>query len=295
MKFERAIRSTLYPITKPEHRRRLIAARDSGVSLVAASRGRVRTRRPLPDFIVAGVQKGGTTFLYQEMLRHPEIKGSLTKEVHFFDVHFGKGVEWYSGMFPGSRANAKTIRGEASPAYIFHPASVRRIAETLPDARLIVVLRDPVQRALSHYKHERRLGFEPSPTFEEALGLEESRVADEFEQLSDGSLASSFAVGHFAYTRRGLYADQLKRAEALIGRDRLLVLISEEMFADPVAARSAALDFVGATPITIDAAGANDMAFKSEPMNAHTNTMLRERFAAPNAELAEYLGRELPW
>lgn len=295
MKLERAVRSVLYPITKPEHRRRLIAARDKGVSMIAAGRSKLRSQRPLPDFIVAGVQKGGTTFLYQEMLRHPEIRGSLTKEVHFFDGNFDKGVDWYSGMFSRSSSNGPVIRGEASPAYIFHPAAVRRIAETLPDPRLIIVVRDPVQRAMSHYKHERRLGYEPSATFEEALELEESRVAEEFDRLSDGSLGSSFAVGHYSYTRRGLYADQLERAVALIGRDRLLVLISEEMFADPVAATSAALGFVGATPQPITGVGANDMSFESEPMKAETRSMLRERFAGPNAALAAFLGRELPW
>jgi hypothetical protein len=108
-------------------------------------------------------------------------------------------------------------------------------------------------------------------------------------------LATSFAVGHFAYTRRGLYADQLKRAAALIGRERLLVLISEEMFADPIAARSASLEFVGATPHAINEVGSNDMAFESQPMNADTNETLRKQFAGPNAELAAFLGRELPW
>ncbi|HEY0518893.1 MAG TPA: sulfotransferase domain-containing protein [Ilumatobacteraceae bacterium] len=282
-------------MTKPQHRRALISARDRAVSMVATGRSRLRSQRPLPDFIVAGVQKGGTTFLYQEMLRHPGVKGSLTKEVHFFDAHFDKGVDWYSGMFPRTSSNSKIVRGEASPAYIFHPAGVRRIAETLPDARLIVVLRDPVQRALSHYKHERRLGFEESETFEEALSLEESRVSEEFDQLTEGVLSTSFAVGHFAYTRRGLYAQQLKRAADLIGRDRLLILISEEMFLDPIAARSAALEFVGAEPLDIASVGDNDMAFRSEPMEASTEKALREQFAAPNAELAEFLGRDLPW
>jgi hypothetical protein len=187
------------------------------------------------------------------------------------------------------------IRGEASPAYIFYPPSVRRIADTLADPRLIVILRDPVQRALSHYKHERRLGFEPCPTFEEALDLEELRVAHDYDRLCDGSLSHSFAVGHFSYTRRGLYADQLKRAASLIGRERLLVLISEEMFADPKVATSTALDFVGATPREISHVGANDMAFESAPMEATTSTMLGERFVEPNADLAEFLGRPLPW
>jgi hypothetical protein len=295
VKLERTARSLLYPITSPAQRRRLIATRDRAVSVIASGRSRLRTRRPLPDFIVAGVQKGGTTFLFQEMLRHPHVAGPLTKEVHFFDGQFHKGLDWYSGMFPVSPANDPMIRGEASPVYIFHPGAIRRIADTLPDARLIVVVRDPVQRALSHYKHERRLGFEPCETFEEALALEDSRVADEFARLSDGSLANSFAVGHFAYTRRGLYADQLKRAAALMGRDRLLVLVSEEMFADPVAATSAALEFVGAPPHPIDSVGENDMAFMSGPMIDETSRMLRKHFAEPNADLAEFLGRDLPW
>jgi hypothetical protein len=229
------------------------------------------------------------------MLRHPEVRGSLTKEVHFFDAHFDKGVDWYSGMFRGAFPKSRIIRGEASPGYIFHPASVQRIAETLDDPRLIVVLRDPVQRAFSHFNHERRLGYEPCATFEEALALEEERVADEFEQLSDGRLATSFAVGHFSYVRRGLYVDQIKRAAEVIGRERLLILISEEMFDDPVSTLSVALEFAGASPHTINEVGANDMAFESRPMNAQTKETLEKQFAGPNAELAEFLGRDLPW
>jgi sulfotransferase family protein len=296
LKLERTARSLLYPITKPKHRRHLIGARDECISLVASARSKFRrSQRPLPDFIVAGVQKGGTTFLYQEMLRHPDVRGSLTKEVHFFDENFDKGIDWYSAMFPRSRSGAQILRGEASPAYIFHPAAVRRIADTLTDTRLIVIVRDPVQRALSHYNHERRLGFEPCATFEEALALEDSRVVEEFEMLSNGSMARSFAVGHFAYARRGLYADQLKRATKLIGRERLLVLVSEDMFADPSGTTSQALEFVGATPHINDRVGQNDMAFESESMDEHTKGMLMEKFAEPNAELAEFLGRDLPW
>ena len=295
LKLERAARSLLYPVTKPEHRRRLIAARDSGVSLLASSRSRLRSERPLPDFIIAGVQKGGTTFLFQEMLRHPEVRGALTKEVHFFDSNWERGIDWYSGMFPSSRPGVTMIRGEASPVYIFHPLGVHRIADTLTDPRLIVIVRDPVQRALSHYKHERRLGFEPCTTFEEALASEEERVAADFDAVRRGWTSQSFAVGHFSYTRRGLYAEQLKRAANAIGRDRVLVLVSEEMFADPRSSTAAALDFVGATPHEIGPVGANDMAFESAPMNPDTERMLRQRFAEPNAELEEFLGRKLPW
>ena len=294
MKLERAVRSVLYPITKPQHRRRLIAARDTGVSMIATGRSKLRSQRPLPDFIVAGVQKGGTTFLYQEMLRHPEIRGSLTKEVHFFDGNFDKGVDWYSGMFPRSSPNGPVIRGEASPAYIFHPAAVRRIAETLPDPRLIIVVRDPVQRALSHYKHERRLGFEPSATFEEALALEESRVADEFDRLSDGSLGSSFAVGHYSYTRRGLYADQLERWVAVFPREQLLVVRSEDLGERPAETYAEILAFLGAAPHALQE---YPRIFGREyaDMPPETRLALAARFAEPNRRLEALLGRDLGW
>lgn len=295
MHLERRIRSALYPLTGPQQRRRLITVRNRTVNTCAGLRASFGPRRPLPDFIVAGVQKGGTTFLFQELIRHPDVRAPLTKEIHFFDDHFDKGLDWYRGMFPRPRSAEPFLCGEASPAYIFHPDAVRRIAESLPATKLLVVLRDPAKRALSHYSHERRLGFEPCETFEDALAREHDRVADEFELVRDGTLAKSFAVGHFAYARRGLYADQLERAADLLGRDRICVLVSEEMFLDPQATVRAALDFIGAAPWDVPPASHNDMAFEKAPMLASTEEMLREYYRAPNARLERFLGRELPW
>ena len=282
-------------MTKPSNRRHLIEARDRAVSGVARARGKLNRPRRLPDFIVAGVQKGGTTFLFQEMLRHPDVRGSLTKEVHFFDLHFYNGLEWYRGMFPPVRGSEGTICGEASPSYIFDPLAVGRIAEALADPRLIIILRNPIDRAWSHYQHERRLGFEPCSTFEEAISLEDQRVGNDLDVRALGHSTPSFAMGHFTYTRRGLYADQLRRAAALVGRERLLVLFSEEMFEDPIGVTRAALDFVGARSAPISESGPNDMSFHSEPMQPQTRKRLGALFADPNADLAEFLGRPLPW
>ena len=110
-----------------------------------------------------------------------------------------------------------------------------------------------------------------------------------------GRWAAASRSGTIAYTRRGLYADQLERAAALIGRERLLVLISEEMFADPVAATSAALDFVGATRQPINGVGANDMSFESEPMDAETGACCASGSPGRTRSSPTFLGRELPW
>ncbi len=294
MNVERRIRSILYPVTSPHQRRRLIQVRNRAVGAVADIRGRFGDR-PLPDFVVGGVQKGGTTFLFHELLRHPDVSGPLTKEVHFFDVHFERGTDWYRGMFPRRRDDRQMLYGEASPAYIFRPDAIRRLSEVLPDVTLVIVLRDPVKRALSNYSHERRLGYEPCETFEEALALEEERVAEDYELVRTGQLEHSFAVGHFAYRRRGHYLEQLEHAASLLGKERVHVVISEHMFADPQATVRSVLDVIGAPAWDVPPPNENDMKFPSESMLESTTEMLREYFREPNARLAEYLGVELPW
>src|SRR5215216_7751234 len=132
--------------------------------------------RPLPDFLVLGAQKAGTTALYAYLRRHPQIAGPSWKEVSFFDRHYARGESWYRGNFPSRpatwlarrRAGAEPIVGEASPGYLFHPHAPQRVATLLPNVRLIALLRDPVDRALSHYHHELALGRE-SLSFEEAI------------------------------------------------------------------------------------------------------------------------------
>lgn len=294
LKLERCARSVLYPVTSPASRRRMIAARDAAVGVAAQLRGSSRWSSALPDFVIAGVQKGGTTFLFQEMLRHPHVKASLTKEVHFFDQHFDRGLVWYRGMFPRSIRRAPILRAEASPSYIFEPHALERIRNTLDDVRLIVVVRDPVARAHSHYLHERRLGYEPATTFEEALALEGGRL-DAIASLPVDDPGARFVRSHFTYVARGMYVPQLEHAADLFGRDRLLVLFSENLFASPDSIVQEALDFVGASPAPLAAGGGNDMSFGATAVDEATAADLRKVFQAPNARLAGWLGSPVPW
>src|SRR6266480_7948081 len=131
--------------------------------------------RPLPDFLILGAQKAGTTALYAYLRQHPEITGPSWKEVSFFDRHYARGEAWYRGNFPNSlRARGKLV-GEASPSYLFHPLAPERVAGLVPEAKLIALVRNPVDRAYSHYQHEVALGREPL-SFEDAVAAEYERL-----------------------------------------------------------------------------------------------------------------------
>ena len=144
--------------------------------------------RLLPDFLIIGTQRGGTTSLYNYLVEHPGIGAASIKEVHFFDTpHFKQGLAWYRGHFPSAFQRYYVERslkhgfvtGEASPYYLFHPHAPKRVAGLMPQMKLIVMLRNPVDRAYSHYHHEVAGGHEKLATFEEAIACEDERLAGE--------------------------------------------------------------------------------------------------------------------
>lgn len=142
-------------------------------------------KRMLPDFVIIGAQKSGTSFFYNLLTRHPQIEKAATKEVHFFSRYYDLGPSWYNSHFPFPRQKdaSNPLTGEATPYYLLHPLAARRAADTIPQARLIVMLRNPVDRAYSHYQHQVRMGNEPLPSFEEAIAAEGTRIEGEREKI----------------------------------------------------------------------------------------------------------------
>jgi lipopolysaccharide transport system ATP-binding protein len=189
---------------------------------IAAAQRRATEEGPLPDFVVIGTQKGGTSFFYRLLTEHPLVRGAAAKELHFFDNKFAEGVGWYRRCFSkGEHVDGhRTITGEASPSYLFDPQVPERMARIVPEARLIALLRNPVDRAYSHYQMELRRGKE-ARSFEDATQEEMTSVEGERNTVD---------VPH-AYLRRGLYAEQLERFSFFANRDRLLVIKSENLFA----------------------------------------------------------------
>jgi len=247
--------------------------------------------RPLPDFLILGAQKSGTTALYAYLRRHPEITGPAWKEVSYFDRHYRRGPAWYRGNFP-LRAHGAIV-GEASPSYLFHPLAPGRAAALLPNASLIALVRDPADRALSHYHHQVALGREELP-FEEALEREEERLAGELERMHDDPGYFSHAWWNHTYLARGRYADQLARWLDHFPRERLLVLSNEELAERPAETYARVLEFLGAPSHQL--ASYPRVYDRDYPaMRPETRLKLAVAYAEPNRRLYALLGRDLGW
>lgn len=254
--------------------------------------GRTTARwRPLPDFLVIGAQKAGTTALYAYLRWHPQITGPSWKEVSFFDRHWWRGEPWYRGQFP-LRSGGKLV-GEASPSYLFHPLAPERARAVVPEAKLVALLRDPVDRAYSQYQHEVSLGREPL-SFEDALAAEAERTRGEVERLVADPKAFSTAWWDHTYASRGRYAEQLERWLIAFPREQLLIVTTEELGERPAETYASILAFLGAAPHELDE---YPRVFERdyEPMQEETRRALAARFAEPNRRLERLLGRPLGW
>jgi sulfotransferase family protein len=256
------------------------------------SYGRATSRwRPLPGFLVIGAQKAGTTALYAYLRWHPGITGPSWKEVSFFDRHWWRGEAWYRGQFP-VRAGGRLV-GEASPSYLFHPLAPERARSLVPGAKLIALVRNPVDRAYSQYQHEVALGREPL-TFEDALAAEEERTRGEAERLAADPRAFSRAWWDYTYAARGRYAEQLERWLTVFPREQLLVVATEELGERPAETYASILAFLGAAPHELeDYPRVFDRDY--EPMQPETRAALAASFAEPNRRLEALLGRSLGW
>ena len=174
----------------------------------------------LPDFLGLGTQKGGTTTLHELLSAHPEVFLPAAKELHYFDLQPQQTPHWYKQHF--SEAELDQCCGEITPFYLFHPAAPKRIQALLPDVKLVVLLRDPVERALSQIFHARKRGFEIlEPT---------EAIAAEAERLANGDPVS---LQKHSYVGRSRYLEQLDRYETLFRPAQLLVLQSEALFEQP--------------------------------------------------------------
>ncbi|MCE2846959.1 MAG: sulfotransferase domain-containing protein [Sphingobacteriales bacterium] len=193
------------------------------------------SQRVMPSFLIIGAAKCGTTSLYNYLIRHPRVAACFKKEVHYFDYYHHKGESWYRAHFPlqYKATEGKLVAGESSPYYLAHPLAPGRVAAELPKVKLICMLRNPVDRAISSFQNQVRLGIEPLTSFEAALEAENDRILGHELRLEREPGYSSFEHKYFSYFHRGCYAIQLKRWMNVFPADQLLIIRSESFFADP--------------------------------------------------------------
>ena len=278
------------------------AAKRAARSL-SVTTGRLTHRaRMLPGFLIVGAQRCGTTSMYRALSQHPAVlKAVLHKGVHYFDTSYDHGLAWYQGHFP-LRARAALVRRsvgeipltfESSPYYMFHPLAAQRISRDLPGIKLLVLVRDPVERAYSAHAHELARGYETEP-FERALELEDQRLAGEAERIISQPGYLSRSHQHQAYLARGHYADQLERLEKLFGRDRLRVVDSGRFFSDPEPVYDEVLDFLGLRQHGYPVFERHNARPRS-PMPETLRAQLTEHFQPHDRRLVRWLGEPPSW
>ncbi len=279
-------------------RRKLVQARHRWRSLSATS-------RVLPDFLIIGCQRGGTSSLYRYLGQHPQIAPSLRKETEFFSARFGLGELWYKANFPHTLRRRfagflgkKLITFEATPDYLVDPRAARRCAEILPRARIVLLLREPGERAVSHYYHNIKLGLE-NESLDRALELEDQRLAEDLVELKSDSLSPVTAFRRFSYVTRGQYAEQLERWLAVYPREQILILESEEFFREPDLVLKQILEFVGADywqpPDFRNHSYTDQESAGHRVVPESVSDFLERRFAHSNQALAELVGDEIGW
>lgn len=264
----------------------------------------------LPDFIVIGAKRAGTSALFAMLRQHPEIHTGEWKEVHFFDHYYEKGPDWYRAQFQDG-VDGQMV-GEATQTYMFDPKIPARMASVVPNAKLIATLRDPVERAYSEYSYAVARDLEPL-SFEEAIESEDERTAEGYEKFLTKS-----------YVRRGLYLEQLERVTEYYPRDKLHVMIFEETAKHPLRAFSEVCSFLGIDStfvpegsnrrvnatrqyrsqtlrrltsggglVATSVAKLNRKPAGYAPMGTATRQRLEEYFRGPNEQLSTWLGRNL--
>jgi hypothetical protein len=281
---------------RPDHRRASGVAERAGV---------------LPTFLVIGAQKSATTSVIHYLGGHPDVF-ALRDEVHFFDRNYDRGIDWYRHLFAGGE-EARAV-GESTPEYMYLEEVPARLAQHVPTARLVAILRNPVDRAYSQYWHNRTRGAEP-------LGFEDALRAEE-ERLAGGDPVSR---SRYSYVDRGRYLQQLQRVCEHFPGDLVRVELFEDLQRDRPGVVRSLFRFLGLeegiVPEGIDRARNRFVSFRSQrlrkpirrlpgplrrvaarlniryteypPLSPGVRARLLERFADDNRALASWLGRDL--
>ena len=268
--------------------------------------------RDVPDFMIIGAKRGGSTSLSYDLRTHSRIcplfprpdhipKATTTKGIRYFDQNYARGESWYRSHLPSvfarerqaRRSGGAVITGECSPYYLFHPAAAERAAQLLPNAKIIVMLRDPVMRTYSHWK-ERRRGNAEQLDFRAALAAEDERVGQVEDRLRADPTFRSYPHENFSYARQSEYDTALARWYANYPAERILVLASEDYYADPQQVLDQVLEFLGLPSEPIANRNVRNAA-PGEDLDADVRAALTARFEPHNRRLAELTGRTFPW
>ena len=256
--------------------------------------------RGLPDFVIIGAHKSGTSSLYGFLTRHAAIAPGVRKEIHYFSRYHNLGETWYRAHFPTNlsrrrfykKTGQKLLSGEASPTYLHFPTVPNRMKDVLPNVKLIVILRNPVDRAYSHYHHALREKWEIA-SFEEAIESEEERRVGEKKMISDPNFVPKYSRVH-AYLAGGIYANHLENWFKHYSREQFLILDTEDLHNNSQSVMDQVFDFLELPPFYAENLKDRNVGNYKE-MNEDTRKFLVEYFKPHNARLYKLLQRDFDW
>ena len=243
-----------------------------------------------PNFIIIGTIKGGTSSLYNYICNHPQVLPAIQKEVHFFDTHFNKGIDWYLAHFPEIPTNKNLLTGEASPNYMYFKQAAKRLFNYFPNTKLILVLRNPIDRVVSHYYMEKRHG-QHGRSLEEVIAKEKTILKKMENNPKANAKLLEPARGYLSFS---LYVYFLKKWIKFFPKERFLILQSEEMYERPEATMKQVFEFLELPDYQINEYRKYCPGSYS-PIDKNTRETLSELFRPHNQRLENYLGRQFNW
>ena len=219
----------------------------------------------------------------------------------FFDKKFDQGVNWYKSFFPTTMAKSKLekkqrtkcLTGEATPRYLHYPHAPKRVFGLVPNVKLIVLLRNPIDRSYSHYQMEVDSGHEEL-SFEDAIDQEKQKIVHDMKKMENDENFYSVNFYRKSYLTRGIYVDQLKRWFKYFPREKFLILKSEDLYSNPSNTYQQVLDFLGLSNYELTSFKAHRMRDYS-PISSQTREKLTKYFEPYNEQLYELLDRNYDW
>lgn len=261
----------------------------------------------LPDFIIIGAQKSGTTALYEYISQHPGIITASRKEVHFFDRPLSrhKGISWYKKFFPNlsykcaleDNLGHKVMSGEATGAYLFHPLVPQLIYQLVTNQehklKFIVLLREPISRAFSHYNHNLRYPNREQKSFHEAIILEDDRISGEIEKLRMDSNYHPTKLLRYSYAKRGFYMEQLERWMQYFDKQDFLIVPSLELLKNPNETTNSVFEFLQLPKYQALLTNPRHVGdYKKDHILPETYNFLKSKLENENLKLNKFLGKK---
>jgi len=255
-----------------------------------------------PDFYIIGFAKCGTTSLFEYLISHPNVHPPKGKEIDFFDRLYSRGINWYKVGFPFKIQKffdtvflrKKFLTGEATPRYIEHPHAINRIKEITPNAKFIILLRNPIDRAFSQHNMNVKNDYEIN-NFSDALKEEPRRIANRIEKMSNDVSYYSWNFDLYAYLEHGIYVDKIKRWMEVFPKEQFFIIQSEEFLKNPSKIYNDVLEFLGLANWEPKEFVLYKKREYKEKMNSDLRNELVEYFKPHNKRLYDFLGKSFDW